>query len=311
MVIGWGKRNGHQRYKCKNCGLLFQWGNKKVGDANRFIWFEKWIKDRRVYRTLSAEMQMSNRSISRLFKKFLQQAPKIPVKSKTQVHLLIDGTYLPNGLCLILYYDHDIRYVQLYRTSSQEKFREIYYDLKTLKSLGVQIYSVTCDGHKSILKAVTKAYPAAIIQRCVVHVKRQCRAYLSSRPKLEASKELLFISNQIAAIKTQEQCSLWLLQLHNWYQIHKTTLMEQSGNPLTNEYWYTHKGLHQAYTLISNALPHLFTYLNDPEIPATTNRLESFFKHLKEKLLLHSGLRLEAKRNFIKWYLHFKNNPPR
>ena len=43
---------------------------------------------------------------------------------------MIDGTYLPNGVCLILYYDHDIRYVQLYRTSSQEKFREIYQDLK-------------------------------------------------------------------------------------------------------------------------------------------------------------------------------------
>ena len=57
-----------------------------------------------------------------------------------------------------------------------------------------------------------------------------------------------------------------------------------------------------------NALPHLFSYLNDPQIPATTNRLESFFKHLKEKLLLHSGLRLEARRNFIKWYLHLKNN---
>jgi Transposase, Mutator family len=310
LVIGWGKRNGHQRYKCKNCRLLFQWDNKPVSDANRFIWFEKWIKDRRVYRTLSAEMQMSNRSISRLFKKFLEQAPQIAVKSKSRVHLLIDGTYLPNGLCLILYYDHDIRYVQLYRTSSQEKFREIYQDLKALKSLGVQIYSVTCDGHKSILKAVAKAYPTAIIQRCVVHVKRQCRAYLSSRPKLQASKELLFISTQIAAIKTQEQCSLWLLQLHNWYQIHRDTLMEQSFNPLKKDYWYTHKGLHQAYTLISNALPHLFTYLNDPEIPATTNRLESFFKHLKEKLLLHSGLRLEAKRNFIKWYLHFKNNPP-
>ena len=63
------------------------------------------------------------------------------LKSKTQVHLLIDGTYLPNGLCLILYYDYDIRYVQLYRTSSQEKFREIYQDLKALKSLGVQVYS--------------------------------------------------------------------------------------------------------------------------------------------------------------------------
>ncbi len=265
--------------------------------------------DRRVYRTLREEMHLSNRSISRLFKKFLSQAPQIPIKSKGLVHLLIDGTFLPNGLCLILYYDHDINYVQLYRTSNQEKFREIYQDLKVLKSLGVQVYSITCDGRKSILKAIAKVYPEAIIQRCVVHVKRQSRAYLSARPKLQASKDLLFISNQITAIKTQEQCSLWLLQLHNWYQIHKETLLEESINPLRNNYWYTHKGLHQAYTHIINALPHLFSYLNDPEIPATTNRLEGFFKHLKEKLLLHSGLRLEAKRNFIKWYLHFKNNP--
>ncbi len=252
---------------------------------------------------------MSNSSIHRLFKRYLKQAPQIPVKSKSQVHLLIDGTYLPNGLCLILYYDHDVRYVQLYRTSNQEKFREIHQDLKVLKSLGIDLYSVTCDGHKSILKAVIKAYPQALIQRCVVHVKRQCRAYLSSKPKLQASKELLLISNQITSIKTPEQCSLWLLQLHKWHQNHKDTLLEESFNSFKTDYWYTHKSLHQAYTLIINALPHLFTYLNDPEIPSTTNRLEGFFKHLKEKLLLHSGLRLEAKRNFIKWYLHFKNNP--
>ncbi len=238
--------------------------------------------DRRVYRTLKEEMQMSNRSISRLFKKFLSQAPQIPVKSKGLVHLLIDGTFLPNGLCLILYYDHDIRYVQLHRTSSYEKFREIYQDLKVLKSLGAQVYSVTCDGRKSILKAISKVYPQAVIQRCVVHVKRQCRTYFSARPKLQASKELLLISSHLTAIKTQEQCSFWLLQLHNWHQIHKDTLLEESFNPLTNDYRYTHKGLHQAYILVINALPHLFSYLNDPEIPATTNRLESFFKHLKE-----------------------------
>ena len=254
-------------------------------------------------------MKMSNRSISRLFKKYLSQAPLISVKSKKQVHLLIDGTYLPNGLCLILYYDHAIRYVQLYRTSNQEKFREIYEDLKTLKQLNVDVYSVTCDGHKAILKAIVKAYPSAIIQRCVVHVKRQCRAYLSGNPKLEASIQLLKITNQITGIKTQEQCSLWLLQLHQWYQGYKDILLEESFNEQKNQYWYTHVGLHKAYTLLSNALPNLFCYLNDPQIPSTTNRLESFFKHLKEKLLLHSGLRLEAKRNFIKWYLHFKNNP--
>ena len=254
-------------------------------------------------------MKMSNRSIGRLFKKYLSQAPTISIKSKTQVHLLIDGTYLPNGLCLILYYDHDIRYVQLYRTSNQEKFREIYQDLKALKQLGVDVYSVTCDGHKSILKAITKAYPNAIIQRCIVHVKRQCRAYLSGNPKLEASKQLLHIVNKLTTINTPEQCSMWLLQLHRWHQLNKDILLEESFNKLNNEYWYTHVGLHKAYTLLINALPNLFCYLNDTQIPSTTNRLESYFKHLKEKLLLHSGLRLESKRNFIKWYLHFKNNP--
>jgi transcriptional regulator GlxA family with amidase domain len=63
----------------KVVGFFFQWDNKAVSDANRFIWFEKWIKDRRVYRTLTDEMQMSIRSIIRLFRKFLEQAPQIPV----------------------------------------------------------------------------------------------------------------------------------------------------------------------------------------------------------------------------------------
>ncbi len=264
--------------------------------------------DRRVYRNLRGEMQMSSRSIGRLFKKYLAKAPQISVKHKTHVHLLIDGTYFPNDMCLILYYDHDIRHVQLYRTSNQEKFREIYQDLQALKLLGVQVYSVTCDGHKSIIKAVTKVYPNTIIQRCIVHVKRQCGRYLSKRPMLEASKELLRIVNKLTAVKTIEECSLWLLSIHDWYQQYKDFLFEESFNEQRNEYRKTHEKLYSAYTHLHEAIPYLFCYIDDHEIPATTNRLESFFKHLKEKLLLHSGLRLEAKRGFIKWYLHFKNN---
>jgi hypothetical protein len=254
-------------------------------------------------------MSLSTRSIGRLFKIYLNKAPEIAIKSKGNVHLLIDGSYLPNGLCLILYYDHDIRYVQLYRTGSQEKFREIHQDLQTLKKLGINIYSATCDGHKAILKAIRKAFPDAIIQRCLVHIKRQVRHYLSSRPKLQASKELLYISQKITSLHTEQQCALWLISLHNWYHNYQPELLEESINPITGKYWYTHKDLHAAWSLIANALPHMFAYLQDHEIPATTNRLENFFRHLKAKLLLHSGLRLEAKRSFIKWYLHFKNNP--
>jgi hypothetical protein len=308
-VIKWGIQSGKQRYKCKDCGLLFQWDNDSVKDANRFVWFKKWIIERQVYRYLIRDSGMSTSSIQRLFKRFLSQAPEVQIKLKHKTHLLIDGSYFPNGLCLILYYDHDIRYVQLYRNTTEEKFKEIYEDLLNLKKMGVDVYSVTCDGHKAILKAIRKAYPQALLQRCLVHIKRQVKNYLSSRPQTIQAIELLKISNQITAIKTQEQCGLWLLTFKGWCDQHEQYVKQKSFNEASSRYWYTHKNLHGAYTLLLKAIPDMFHYLNDPEIPYTTNRLENYFGHLKDKLTLHRGLRLKAKREFIKWYLHFKNNP--
>lgn len=251
---------------------------------------------------------MSQSSLQRLFARYLQSAPTVPIRSKNRVHLLIDGTYFPNNLCLILYYDHDIRYVQLYRETDTENYIEISEDLNNLKALGVDIYSITCDGHRAILKAIKKNLPQVIIQRCLVHIKRQVRIYLSSNPKTIQARELLRISNKITAIKTIEQSSLWLLELYHWHKTHENHLYERSYNLDTKRYWYTHKNLHGAFILLKKAIPNMFAYLDDPEIPYTTNRLENYFGHLKEKLTLHRGLRLKAKRNFIKWYLHFKNN---
>ena len=94
-----------------------------------------------------------------------------------------------------------------------------------------------------------------------------------------------------------------------WYNENEAFINEQSMNAETGRFWYTHKNLHATCSLLINAIPDMFRYLDDPAIPNTTNRLESYFAHLKEKLTLHRGLRFEAKKNFIKWYLYFKNNP--
>jgi hypothetical protein len=275
---------------------------------NQFVWFEKWVMERQVYKHLVRDSGMSQTKLQNLFKTYLAAAPTVAIKSKQNVHLLIDGTYFSNGLCLVLYYDHDIRYVQLYRHTNREKYKEIKEDLENLKRLNVAVYSVTCDGHKAILKAVKKVYPNAIIQRCLVHIKRQVKTYTSEQPKLLQAKELLKISNQITTIKTQEQCSIWLLQFYTWYHQHAPFINEQSKNVETGRMWFTHKKLHTACSLIINAIPNMFCYLNDEQIPFTTNRLESYFTHLKEKLVLHRGLKFETKKNFIKWYLHFKNS---
>ncbi len=287
---------------------MFQRDNDAVKDSNRFIWFKKWIMERQVYRFLVRDSGMSESTLQRLFNRFLAKAPEVIIKAKHKTHLLIDGSYFANGLCLVLYYDHDIRYVQLYRHTGEEHFKEIYEDLINLQKLGVNVYSITCDGHKAILKAIRKAYPGVIIQRCLVHIKRQVKNYLSGSPKTTQGAALLQMSNQITRIKTQEQCGLWLLGFKQWCDEHEPYVKELSYNTESKRFWYTHKNLHAAYSLILNAIPNMFHYLNDEQIPYTTNRIENYFGHLKDKLTLHRGLRMTAKRNFIKWYLHFKNN---
>ena len=144
--------------KCACCGSNYV-QNAAVSQHNSFVWFKKWVMERQVYKYLVRDSGMSQSKIQKLFKEYLKSAPTVAIKSKHQIHLLIDASYFSNGLCLVLYYDHDIRYVQLYRETNQEKYKEIREDLENLKKLNVDVYSVTCDGHKAILKAVRKAFP--------------------------------------------------------------------------------------------------------------------------------------------------------
>lgn len=250
---------------------------------------------------------MSQSSLQRLFKHFLTQVPVSTIKSHTQVHLLIDGTYFPGDLCLVIYFDYDIGFTQLYRLTDKERYKEMREDLLNLKKLGVEIESITCDGHRALLKAIKKVYPDAIIQRCLVHIKRQCRIWLTQKPQSQAAKELLPIVYKITAIETYPQSSMWLLEFYHWHKHYENFVNEKSFTPETGRYWYKHKMVHRACALLIKAIPDMFHYLDVPAIPNTTNKLEGFFGHLKDKLKPHRGLSKSNRKNFIKWYLHFKN----
>lgn len=95
-------------------------------------------------------------SLKRLFWGWLARAPTFQIQSKERSHLMIDGAYFSNGLCLVLYYDSDSRYTQLYRFSHKEDFREMREDLENLRRMRVGVESITCDGQRSLLRAVRK-----------------------------------------------------------------------------------------------------------------------------------------------------------
>ncbi|HMR58544.1 MAG TPA: transposase, partial [Cyclobacteriaceae bacterium] len=172
-IIGWGKRLGRQRFKCKNCGIFFTRNDPDQRLENRFVWFRKWILERQTFKTLSRDSGLSIDTLQRTFYIYLEASPEVKILKRESVHLRIDATYFKR-FCALCYQDHEDGYTQLIRFSTGEYFEEIREDLTNLIRLGVQIESITTDGHKSILKAIKKSLPDTIVQRCLVHIQRMC-----------------------------------------------------------------------------------------------------------------------------------------
>ena len=305
-VIRWGNRQGKQRFKCKNCGVLFTRNNPKQRLENRFVWFRKWISERQTFKTLSRDSGLSIDTLQRTFYTILDQAPEVKILKGTGIYLRVDATYFKQ-FCLLCYQDHHATYTQLIRFSDGEHYHEIKEDLNNLIKLGLQIESITTDGHKSILKAIKKVMPDVVVQRCLVHIQRMCLLWLTQYPKHIAGIELRALVLMLQKIKTDNDRKFWTNQLEAWYKRHTAYLNEKTINQQTGRYWYTHKLLRRSYFTIKRALPNMFHFLSNSQIPATTNGIEGYFSHLKNHLDLHRGLTTKHRINFIKWYVYLSN----
>jgi AraC-like DNA-binding protein len=274
---------------------------------NRFVWFRKWILERQTFKTLSRDSGLSIDTLQRTFYQYLEQFPTVQIIKRANVHLRIDATYF-DQFCMMCYQDHDDGYTQLIRFTDGEHYTEIKEDLDNLIKLGVQIESITTDGHKSILKAIKTALPDVIMQRCLVHIQRMCMIWLTRLPKHIAGVELRHLVLLLLKIKTNNDKLYWIAELEQWYQRHKDYLKEKTYNEDTGRYWYKHRLIRRSYYTIKRALPNMFHYLSNPKIPATTNGIEGFFSHLKNHLDLHRGLTVKHRIAFIKWYIYLSNN---
>ena len=305
-VVKWGKRDGHQRYKCKNCGSLFTFRRKDIGKSNRFVWFEWWILGKQTLEQISALSGYSTRQLSRWFDEYLDSCPVWRIKFHEKVNLLIDGTWFPNKLCLVLYRNETVKSTLFYRLTDGEWEDEMVEDLRNIQSLGIEIGSVTSDGGANIIKSVCKACPNATRQRCLAHIQRECLTWLTKHPKSEAGQSLRRIVTLVCKIQTRNDMLYWKQMLSEWHDQHVGYLNDKTVNESSHTEWFTHKMVRKAYVHIRRALPDMFRFLDNPRIPKTTNALESYFGHLKENISLHRGLSKKHYRNYVKWYIYFR-----
>ena len=320
-VQKWGKQLGKQRFKCNNCGIYFTSENKGVTKSNEQVWFRKWIIERQTLPLLSRDSGLSVSTLQRKFYEYLKDYPSWSIPQCKVVNLVIDGTYFTNKICLFVYRENNIQETLLYRTTTGEYACEIYEDLINIMQVGIIIQSVTCDGHKSAISAINKCnkwiikhnkinrtnIQNIVIQRCLVHIQRGCLDYLKKDHQSVAGRRLRRIAMTICKIDTFEKKRLFIEAFRFWFFDNEKYIMQMSESE-SGRKWRTHKDLYSAYRLIINAIPDMFHYLDNSKIPPTTNCMESYFSHLKETISFHRGLSHSHFRNFVRWYVYFRNN---
>jgi transposase-like protein len=113
-----------------------------------------------------------------------------------------------------------------YDTRDGEKKAYIEEDLRFLKyHMGYdEIISCTCDGGIGIVSALKEVYPNIIIQRCLVHIQRQVRAYISKHSKSSAGKDLARLMKKEVLFERETFIPSW----EYWQRIHRDFLNEKT-----------------------------------------------------------------------------------
>ena len=175
--------------------------------------------------------------------------------------------------------------------------------LKDLSWRGVTPEVVVCDAQRGLLKAIREVWPQVKIQRCLIHVVRQARTWLTQHPRTKAGRELLVLVKELPRIQTKRQKRRWVRMFWRWYRHHEKFLKDRSYSP-SGKWWYTHRRLRGTRSLLKNALPDLFRFVTDPSIPKTSNHVEGGLNsRLKELFRCHRGFSLQRKLILAAWYL--------
>ncbi len=249
--------------------------------------------------------------------------PTFAVTGEIYDEVQLDGTYLAHGWCLLLAVDGASGHVIAFQWCDSEK-------TAAWKALLEQIPPpkvVVIDGGSGLALALRDCWPQTRVQRCLVHVQRNIRRYLTMRPRTLAGKELRALSLTLTRITTRDQAVAWQVQLHAWHQQHaglinaKTYLTQTGVRPMgvssKATWWWTHERLRKAYQLLARLSQQevLFTYLDEEfqglGISWTTNRIEGGANAgIKDLLRRHRGMTSPHQRRAVEWWCYQHSPTP-
>lgn len=159
-----------------------------------------------------------------------------------------------------------------------------------LERHGFKIEGIVCDGMRGLFQLLA----CYRVQMCQYHQLRIAQRYLTRKPELPASIELLSIASSL----TNTDAESFIGTFKEWCEQRDSFLKERTLDKRTGKSYCIHSSLQSAYLILKRNMPYLWTWYDNTKIgiPSTNNALEGMFTDLKTKLRNHPGLSQEQKK---------------
>jgi hypothetical protein len=242
---------------------------------------------------LSERYGINERTVRRKLDKI--RVPRI-ISSFKNVVVLLDTTYWGRNFGVVVFKDWRTKRVLWRKFVRYETLADYQEGFDWLESHNFKIEGVVCDG----LRGMFQMLSLYRVQMCQYHQLRIVQRYLTRKPELSASIELLELVNLLT--KTDKESFVGTFT--EWCERWDAFLKERTHDKRTGKSRYVHKRLRSACLSLKRNMPYLWTWYEHIEIdiPNTNNSLEGMFTDLKTKLRNHPGLSKERRKKFIDEY---------
>lgn len=291
---------GKVRWYCKNCKTTGIRKRPDVKEKRNIRLVHDWILKGKKLKHIAEEEKLHVHHVQRIIRGMMQTIkvnhPKnilCPTKP-----LILDATWIVwRNLCVLI--AHDGEYVIDWMFAPTENFFMWNIFLSRLQG---QPLGVVSDAQKGLLQATFVRFGNIPHQRCIAHIARQSRIWLTRFPKTEAGKQLLPLVKILWKIKNSAEKEFWNILFDAWLVHHENFLKEKTLG-VGKRWWYTHRKLRGVRSLLVRARKDMFSYL-EWKLPSTTNHLEGGINGpLKFVFKEHRGLSVENKKQVVNLFL--------
>jgi len=274
-----------------------------VKRSNEFIWFKEWLCEGYTVSQLSRISKKSERKIRLIIDDWLSHSPRLSYDNLARSkYLVFDGSFIwkrKTSTVILLDAETNKLVYGLY-DFKENSFRALLDLFQGLKMAGVSPRSCTVDGLPAVIRALVCVWPDIIIQRCLFHIQRQGLQWCRSYPKTTEAKKLRLLFLAMMNIGTFAERDNFLLSVKEWEEHYGCKIKERL------ERGKVFSDLKRARSMLLNALPNAFHYLQDARIVKTTNLAEGYFSFMKTRYRDHRGLSSRKRKAFFNWFFYLK-----